>query len=124
MLKIKTIPVLTRIISKIDVKPIVQTLKNADIFKESKGKKDALKQLSGEKAAKQLPVGQGVQYPVIGCYICGSQFVQNHYNIQVAGLSCLTAAVTSLQSHKPDAVLKMPIQGLQKCVHPGLYINH
>ena len=52
MLKIKTIPVLTRIISKIDVKPIVESLKNADIFKESKGKKDALKQLSGEKAVE------------------------------------------------------------------------
>ena len=48
MLKIKTIPVLTRIISKIDV----ESLKNADIFKESKGKKDALKQLSGEKAVE------------------------------------------------------------------------
>ena len=34
MLKIKTIPVLTRIISKIDVKPIVESLKNADILQQ------------------------------------------------------------------------------------------
>lgn len=52
MLKIKTIPVLSRIVSKIDIKPIVASLKNADVFKEAKGKKDALKQLSGEKAAE------------------------------------------------------------------------
>ncbi len=52
MLKIKTIPVLTRIISKLDLKPVIEIFKNADIFKEAKGKKDALKQLSGEKATE------------------------------------------------------------------------
>lgn len=52
MLKIKTIPVLTRIVSKLDVKPIVESLKAADVFKEAKGKKDAMKQLKGDKAVE------------------------------------------------------------------------
>lgn len=49
MLKVKTIPILSRIISKLDIAPIVSVLKKTDVFKESKGKKDALKQLSSEK---------------------------------------------------------------------------
>lgn len=52
MLKIKTIPVLTRIISKLDLKPVIELFKSADIFKDAKNKGDALKQLSGEKAAE------------------------------------------------------------------------
>lgn len=52
MLKIKTIPVLTRIISKLDTKPVLDALKDADIFDKANGKKDAVKQLSGEKAAE------------------------------------------------------------------------
>lgn len=34
MLTIKTIPVLSRMISKIDIKPIIDTMKSADIFSE------------------------------------------------------------------------------------------
>lgn len=49
MLKVKTIPVLLRIIAKIDTKPLTDKLKRADIFKEAEGKKDALSQLSNEK---------------------------------------------------------------------------
>ena len=82
MLKIKTIPVLTRIISKLDIKPIVNSLKNADIFKESKGKKDALKQLSGEKAVElgfELLPEITAQLGVIGEDI--PQFVATYYGI-------------------------------------------
>jgi len=52
MLKIKMIPVLSRMISKLDLKPVVEVLKNADVFDNAKGKSDAVKQLSGEKAAE------------------------------------------------------------------------
>ena len=52
MLKIKTIPVLTRMIAKIDMKPIMNTLKNADVFDAAATKKDALKQLSAEKVGE------------------------------------------------------------------------
>lgn len=52
MLKIKTIPVLTRMIAKIDLKPILNTLKNADIFDKTDNKADVMKQLTKEKAAE------------------------------------------------------------------------
>lgn len=52
MLKIKTVPVLTRIIAKLDLKPAIETLKNADIFAESKNKNEAIQQLTKEKAAE------------------------------------------------------------------------
>lgn len=52
MLKIKTIPVLSRIISKLDVKPIVEKLKAADIFKSTGSKSEALAEIKGEKAVE------------------------------------------------------------------------
>lgn len=52
MLKLKTIPVLTRMIAKIDMKPILETLKNADIFDKADNKSDAMKQFTKEKAAE------------------------------------------------------------------------
>lgn len=52
MLTVKTIPVITRIISKLDTKPIIRILKESDIFEEAHGKKEALAQLKGEKAVE------------------------------------------------------------------------
>lgn len=52
MLKIKTVPVLTRMISKIDVKPVLSALKNADVFDAAANKQDAMKQLTAEKAGE------------------------------------------------------------------------
>ena len=52
MLKIKTIPVLSRIVSKIDLKPVIGALKRADIFDKSENAKEAIKQLNKEKAAE------------------------------------------------------------------------
>ena len=52
MLKVKMIPVLSRIASKIDTKPIVAKLKAADIFKEAKDKQGAIAQLKGDKAVE------------------------------------------------------------------------
>ena len=49
MLKIKTIPVLTRMIAKIDMKPIMTKLKEADVFDAAATTKDAVKQLTAEK---------------------------------------------------------------------------
>ena len=84
MLKIKTIPVLTRIVSKIDLKPVVEALKNADIFKEAKNKQDALSQLSGEKALELgfeiLPAITG-QLGMIGEEL--PEFVALYYDISI-----------------------------------------
>ena len=52
MSKIKTIQILATIISKLDIKPVIHALKNADIFTESKDAKSALDQLTGEKKAE------------------------------------------------------------------------
>ena len=52
MLKIKTVPVLTRIIAKLDLKPVISILKNTDVFGEAKNKAEALKELKGEGAAE------------------------------------------------------------------------
>lgn len=49
MLTIKTMPMLLKIVGKLDIKPIVPALKNLDIFEEPTDKKDAMKQLSREK---------------------------------------------------------------------------
>lgn len=52
MLKVKIIPLLSRIASKIDTKPIVEKLKAADIFKEAKDKNGAIAQLKGDKVVE------------------------------------------------------------------------
>lgn len=52
MLTIGTMPILLKIVGKIDIKPIIPILKNLDIFEEPKDgeeAKDALKNLSKEK---------------------------------------------------------------------------
>ena len=49
MLTIGTMPILLKIVGKLDIKPIVPALKNLDIFEEPKDKADAMKQLSREK---------------------------------------------------------------------------
>ena len=52
MLKIKTSPVLLRIISKLDVKPIMEKMKEANIFKDTGSKSAALAEIKGEKAVE------------------------------------------------------------------------
>ena len=49
MLTIKTMPMLLKIIGKLDIKPAVTMLKELDIFEDAKDAKDAMKQLSREK---------------------------------------------------------------------------
>ena len=50
MLKVKT--VLARMIAKLDVKPIVRILREADIFSNNTDKEQALEELKGEKAVE------------------------------------------------------------------------
>ena len=52
MLKVKTVPVLARIIAKLDVKPIVKKLREADIFANNADKEQALEEIKGEKAVE------------------------------------------------------------------------
>ena len=49
MLTIKTMPMLLKIVGKLDIKPAVEMLKGLDIFEDAKDAKDAMKQLSREK---------------------------------------------------------------------------
>lgn len=49
MLTIGTMPILLKIVSKLDIKPIIPRLKDIDIFEETDNAEDALKQLSKEK---------------------------------------------------------------------------
>ena len=52
MLTIGTMPIMLKIVGKLDIKPIIPMLKNLDIFEEPKDAedaKDALKKLSKEK---------------------------------------------------------------------------
>lgn len=49
MLTIKTMPVLLKIVGKLDIKPIIPMLKDLDIFEETDSKDGALAQLSKEK---------------------------------------------------------------------------
>lgn len=51
MLTIKTMPMLLKIVSKLDIKPIIEKLKEADIFDEPADAADAMRQLSKEKVA-------------------------------------------------------------------------
>ena len=49
MLTIRTMPILLKIISKLDIKPIVEKLKELDIFEDAENAGEAIKQLSPEK---------------------------------------------------------------------------
>lgn len=49
MLTIKTMPILLKIVGKLDIKPIIPMLKDLDIFDEADSKENAVAQLSKEK---------------------------------------------------------------------------
>lgn len=49
MLTIGAMPILLKIVGKLDIKPITEKLKNLDIFEEPKDGENALAQLSNEK---------------------------------------------------------------------------
>lgn len=49
MLTIKTMPMLLKIVAKLDMKPVIEKLKNLDIFKDTDNAADAMKQLDREK---------------------------------------------------------------------------
>lgn len=52
MLNIKSLQILLRITSRLDLTPVIDTLKDADIFTDAKSKEDALAQLTAEKAGE------------------------------------------------------------------------
>lgn len=49
MLTIGTMPILLKIVAKLDISPVIERLKGADIFEETNSAEGALKQLSKEK---------------------------------------------------------------------------
>lgn len=52
MLTIKTMPMLLKIVGKLDIKPAISMLKELDIFEEPTDKGDAMRQLSREKVGE------------------------------------------------------------------------
>ena len=52
MLNVKSMQILLRVTSKLDLTPVIDALKNADIFTDAKSKEDALAQLTTEKAGE------------------------------------------------------------------------
>lgn len=52
MLNIKSMSILLKITSRLDIAPVIDVLKNADIFADAKSKEDALAQLTTDKAAE------------------------------------------------------------------------
>ena len=52
MLNVKSMQILLRVTSKLDLTPVIDTLKSADIFTDAKSKEDALAQLTTEKAGE------------------------------------------------------------------------
>lgn len=49
MLNIKSLAILMKITSKLDLTPVIEKLKNLDIFSDAKNKNDVKKQLTKEK---------------------------------------------------------------------------
>lgn len=49
MLTIGTMPILLKIVAKLDIAPVIERLKGADIFVDSDGAKSAISQLTKEK---------------------------------------------------------------------------
>lgn len=56
MLKIKTIPVIMRIVSKLDLTPVISAVKELDGFKETDNKTEAAQQLAERKVELGLAV--------------------------------------------------------------------
>lgn len=52
MLNIKSMSLLLKLTSKLDMTPVIDALKSADIFKDAKNKEEALAQLTPDKAAE------------------------------------------------------------------------
>ena len=52
MLSIGTIPIVLKIISKLDIKPVIEILKSADLFEDVTTSEDAVKELSAEKVGE------------------------------------------------------------------------
>ena len=49
MLNIKSMAILLKITAKLDIKPVIDKLKNLDIFAEAKSPDEAMKQLTKKK---------------------------------------------------------------------------
>jgi hypothetical protein len=52
MLNVQTMQTLLRITSRLDFTPVIDVLKDADIFTDAKDKKEAIQQITSEKAGE------------------------------------------------------------------------
>ncbi len=63
MLNIKSLSILLKITSKLDLSPVVKVLKDADIFTDAEDKRKALEQLTSEKAGELAFTAVGALLP-------------------------------------------------------------
>lgn len=63
MLNIGAMQILLRITSRLDLTPVIDVLKKADIFADAKDKKEALQQLTSEKAGELAATAISVLLP-------------------------------------------------------------
>lgn len=52
MLNIKAMPLLLKIIARIDIKPVIEKVRGLDVFKDAKNPQEALKELKSETAVE------------------------------------------------------------------------
>ena len=52
--------------------------------------------LARYEATDEFSLGQSVQHVLISMNVLGTQFIQNHHNINVAALCCFTTAIAAL----------------------------
>ena len=52
MLNIKTLPLLLKVLARIDIKPVIDRVREMDIFKDAKNPQAAMKQLKSDKAVE------------------------------------------------------------------------
>jgi len=93
MLNIKTMPLLLKIVSRIDIAPVIERVKSLDVFKDSKNPQEALTQLKSDKAvevAAEVLAAIMPQFDKIADYI--PELVAAYKNITVTEAEQLDAA--------------------------------
>lgn len=99
MLKVKSMPALVSIVGKLDIKPIVEKLKNIDIFDSAKNADEAKAQLTSEKIAEigfEVIAEIAPQLPKISGDIVELIATHNNVTIEEAGELDLIKSIKDL----------------------------
>lgn len=120
MLKIKVVPVLSRMISKLDVQPIIDVL-STDIFNNTTNAKEALAELQGDKATElggKIIAAILPQLGRIGDDV--PEFVALYKGIPISEAEELDLAETINEIIYDDAIRHFFTTALRKKVEPTL----